>query len=435
MKKICILFLTVFILLFSACSGGAGAKQPGEDKSGAKQPGEDKSGAKQPGKTEDEEGYYVIETSDLGMTRTFSELGVLQSRLGDSGHSGVCYFFDPVSGKEVPLCAKTNCTHQGDSWANPHPDCDAWLGGFMGFAGIVGDSLYYVCADSENYLRKMICRADPDGTNRKVLEVMDNVGFIQPGGAFYQNGYLIYEYYTDTAEDGTKLDKRLSRICIYDLERNEAEYIIGPENYGAQNYSAATVNATVVDHCLYYCYYYDTEDFRKISYEDLSDEKYMEYLDSIARMEIWAYDLDTKEKRLVMQESGRLGYSAGFGYAYTYTTNGKPGARLINLRTGESRELENPERLFEQKGTEVIEEGVLFYGDGSIDLWEFETGEVKHIGSYDKNLRITVEYVGRDWVYGLRYDDGHGPAEIFYLPKEQFMKGDMEWKYLPQEEP
>lgn len=416
MKKICFLFLTVFILLFSACSGRSGAEQPGEDRSGAEQPGE----------TEDREFSYVMEFGYLGGTRTFSELGVLRSRLAGA-HSGVCYFFDPVSGREVPLCAKTNCTHQGPSWGNLNPDCDAFLGGGMAFAAIIGDSLYYVSVDG--FLRAKICRADPDGTNRKVLEVMDNVAFIQPGGAFYQNGYLIYEYSTDTAEDGTQLDKRLSGICLYDLERNEAEYILGPENYGADNYSAATVYAMVVDHCLYYCYYYSTEDLRKISYEDLSDEKYAEYLDTIGRTEFWAYDLDTKEKRLVLQDNGMESFSVGFGYAYT---NGRRGARLIDLRTGESRELEDPER-FQLKGTSVIEEGVLFWGDGSIDLWEFETGEVKHIGSYDRDLNISIYYVGRDWVYGCLYSGG--PAEIFYLPKEQFMKGDMEWKYLPQEEP
>lgn len=425
MKKLFFLFLTVFVLLCGACSDRSGADQPTE--TGADQPdetGADRSaetGADQPDETEEQEWYYVRESIGMGQTRTYSDLGVLRDR-GQGEHYGVCYFFDPVSGREVPMCAKTNCTHQGYGGGNPNPDCDAWLGTFINCAAIIGDSLYYVVADDNDFFRQKICRADPDGTNRKVLEVMDDVTRIRPG-MFYQDGYLIYEYFTDTARDGTPLEKSRSGICVYDLERNEAEYISVPENY-----SSIAAEAMVADHCLYYLYCYTTEDYSKISYEDLSDEKNEEYLDTISRAEIWAYDLDTKEKRLLLQEGGRNSYYLGFGYAYV---DGKSGARLIDLRTGESRELEDPER-FQYRFKSLIEEGVLFCGDGSIDLCEFETGEVKHIGSYDRNLSISIRYVGRDWVYGELYNGG--PGEIFYLPKEQFMKGDFEWEYLPREE-
>lgn len=401
MKKICFLFLTVSIFLFSACSGKPGAEQPGE--------------------TEEKNEYFVKETY-MFSTCTFSDLGVLQNRL-EGEHRGVCYFFDPVSEREVPLCVKTNCTHQGYSWGNSRPDCNACLGEITTCAAIIGNSLYYVSMDSEDGIfRKKICRADPDGTNRKVLEVIEDAEIFVYGA--YENGYLIYTYYTQTAHDGSPLEKRRPGICLYNLESNEAEYIIGPENY-----NGILSTATVQDHSLYYFYNYHTEDIRKISFEEAQDEKYFEYLDTISRRELWAYDLDTKEQRLVKQESGVAGkVFVRSGYAYM---DEKYGASLINLSTGESRELDS-ERIW-NKGKELIEEGVLLWGEGSIDLWEFDTGEVKHIGSYNEDLMISLEYIGKVWVYGLDMD-GNGPGKIFYLPREKFMKGDLEWKYLPQEE-
>lgn len=409
MKKICFLFLTVVILLLGGCSGRSGT----EAESGTKQPAEKR--------------YSVWEIGSLGGTCTLSDLGVLRSRW-NGAHCGVHYFFDPVSEKEVPLCTKTNCTHQGYSWGNVHPDCDACLGELTMFAAIIGDSLYYVSMDSEDgFLRKKLCRANPDGTNRKVLEVMEDVHEMESGVAFCENGYLVYVTLTSIAEDGTPLEKRRAGVCLYDLDKKEAEHVTVPENY-----SALITSAMVLDGCLYYFYYYSTEDpFRETSYEDVSDEKYwevQEHLDSISRRELWAYDLDTKEKRLVMQESGtRAAAHLGCGYA---CIRGEFGARLINLSTGESRELA-PERV-EKRGIKIIEEGGLIYGDGSIDLWDFETGEVKHIGSYDKDQVISLEYIGQDWVYGSKTEENQ--RKVFYLPREQFMKGELEWKYLPQED-
>lgn len=356
-------------------------------------------------------------------TSTFSDLGVIQSRT-EGEHRGVCYFFDPVSGREVPLCAKTNCTHQGYSWGNTQPDCDACLGEITTCAAIIGDSLYYVSADGgDGLFRKKICRADPDGTNRKVLEVMEDAEIFVYGA--YEEGYLIYTYYTQDAQDGTRLEKRRTGICLYNLESNEAEYIIGPENYGG-----VFGSATVQDHCLYYFYHYQTDDLSEINFgEAAPDQGFWDYLETISRGEIWAYDLDTKEQRLVAErENGTATSFVRCGYAYM---DGTYGARLIDLSTGESRELD-PERV-QNKGKGVAEEGVLIWGEGSIDLWEFGTGEVKHICSYDEDLSISLAYIGQDWVYGTEYD-GSGGSKTFYLPKEQFLKGDLEWKYLPQAE-
>lgn len=410
MKKICFLFLTVLILLFSACSGQPDAKQPSVEQPGVEQLGE----------TEEKDDYRVIET-DMFSTCTFSDLGVLHNER-EGEHNGVCYFFDPVSGKEVPLCAKTNCTHQGYNWGNPNPDCDACLSEMTTCAAIIGDSLYYVSADGEDGIfRKKICRADPDGTNRKVLEIIEDAEFFFHG--LYEDGYLIYEYYTQTAQDGTLLEKRRTGICLYNLESNEAEYII------EENYDALFGWATVQDHCLYYLYNYFTEDTSEFFEEAITYEEVWEYVKTTSRGELWAYDLDTKEQRLVMEiENGTYTAIVGCGYAYM---DGEYGARLMNLSTGEIRELDLAS--IQNKGREPAEEGVLLCGEGSIDLWEFATGEVKHIGSYDKDLIISLSYVGQEWVYGKEYD-GSGSTKTFYLTKEQFMKGDLAWKYLPQEE-
>lgn len=410
MKKICFLFLNVLILFFSACSGQPDAKQPSVEQPGVEQLGE----------TEEKDDYRVIETYTLS-TCTFSDLGVLHNQR-EGEHKGVCYFFDPVSGREVPLCAKTNCTHQGYSWGNPNPDCDACLSEMTTCAAIIGDSLYYVSADGEDGIfRKKICRADPDGTNRKVLEIIEDAEVFVHG--LYEDGYLIYEYCTQTAQDGTPLEKRRTGICLYNLESNEAEYII------EENYNALFGWATVQDHCLYYLYNYFTEDTSEFFGEAITYEEVWEYVKKTSRGELWAYDLNTKEQRLMMQEEyGTSTAIVGYGYAYM---DGEYGARLMNLSTGEIRELDY-ERI-QNKGRELTEEGVLLCGEGSIDLWEFDTGEVKHIGSYDENLMISLSYVGQDWVYGKEYS-ASGSNKIFYLPKEQFMKGDLEWKYLPQKE-
>ena len=405
MKKNRLLFLVTFMLLFSACSGKLDETvQPGA------------TGVKE---EQIEENLYSI--CWFG-TENYSDLGVLQTRQ-EGEHKGVSYFFDPVSEREVPLCAKTNCTHQGYSWGNPHPDCDACLGEITTCAAIIGDSLYYVSMDSEDGLfRKKICRADPDGTNRKVLEVMEDAEIFVSG--VYEDGYLIYTYYTQDAQDGDPLEKQRTGICLYNLETNEAEYIIGPENYGAR-FSSATVQ----DHCLYYLYHYQTEDLSEISFGETGPgEEFFEYLKTISSRELWAYDLDTKEQRLMKQENGVTGTSfVSCGYAYM---EGTDASCLINLSTGESRELDS--EIIQNKGKQLAEEGVLLWGEGSIDLWKFDTGEVKHIGSYDEDLMLYFTYIGQDWVYGEEL--GNGLGKIFYLPKEQFMKGDLEWKYLPQED-
>ena len=403
MKKNRLLFLATFMLLFSACSG-----KPDE----TVQPGA--TGVKE---EQIEEDLYSI--CWFG-PENYSDLGVLQTRQ-EGEHKGVSYFFDPVSEREVPLCVKTNCSHQGYSWGNTNPTCDACLSEDTSCVAIIGDTLYYVSRDPDDGLfRRKIYRANPDGTNRRVLEVVENAEIFSSG--CYVDGYLIFTYYTQDAQDGTKLEKNQTGICLYNLESEEAEYITASEYY-----NAIISTATVQDNCLYYLYHYLTEDLSKISYEDMTDE----YKESIVRRELWSYDLNTKEQRLVVKDEEKAMGTASIRWGYAYL-EGSGGAetRLIRLSTGESREL--PFEMVQHKGQAMGEEGVFLYGGGSIDLWEFETGEVKHIGDYDEDWDITFNYIGRKWVYGWKIENGQG--RIFYLPKEQFMKGDLEWKYLPQED-
>lgn len=393
MKKVRFLFLTALLLLFGACS-----EQPDAD-------GE-------------KEGYRVIEGGILN-TCTYSDLGILQSKR-DGEHRGVCYFFDPVSEREVPLCTKTNCTHQGYGGGNKEPDCDACISENLNCAAIIGDSLYYVSRDSEDGLfQRKICRADPNGTNRKVLEVMEEAEVFSQG--FYEDGYLIYIYFNQTAQDGTPLEKKQSGICLYNLESNEAEYIV------EENYGGSIISAEVQDHILYYIYFYLTEDFSEIDYEEMKYEGFEKHMEAIGRTELWSYDLDTKEKRLVMKLENETYTPISFirgGYMYM---EGKYGARLMNLSTGVICELDY-ERVRNKVKT-YGEEGVFLCGEGSIDLLKYNTGEVENIGNYDENMMLVLNYIGNEWVYGENIVNGTG--QIFYLPKQQFMKGDLEWNYIP----
>ena len=344
-----------------------------------------------------------------GLFGTYCNSGVLYM------HRGIVYLFEPVTGTAMPICTRINCSHQGKSPQNPNPDCDAYLGELTGYTAIIGDHLYYVTKPDDTHgsaglFEKNFCRADKDGTNRKVLYQADDISISTMGK--YENGYFLFGYYNQEDINGEPIDKEEVGICVLDLKTEDLQQI----RLGAY-YNGRIGGMTVVDDELYYKIIYYTESLKGYDFSFLSDPANKEYFNSIFRSEIWKYNLKTGEK--VLYYCGDPEQSVlGLGYGYMYYSDNKDTEQVVkNLKTGKEYRVTESVR----NTPFISREGIYLLGDGKIKLWKYETENVEEIGSYPDNEEMIIQWISKDYVYAIVfYENGY---KTMYYDRDEFMKG------------
>jgi hypothetical protein len=344
-----------------------------------------------------------------GVFGTYCNSGVLYT------HRGIVYLFEPVTSGAMPICTRINCTHQGKSPQNPHPSCDAYLGEVAGYTAIIGDYLYYVSRPDEatgsaGLFEKEFCRADKDGTNRKVLYRADDISVSTMGK--YENGYFLYGYYNQENINGDPLDKEEVGICVLNLKTENIQQI----RLGAY-YNGRIGGMTVVDDDLYYRILYCKESLKEYDFAFLSDPTNAEYLNSIFRLEIWKYNLETGEKELYY--SGNSEQSVlGLGYGYMYYSDNKDTEQVVkDLKNGKEYRIKEP-----IKNTPLISrDGIYLTGDGMVKYWQYKTEMVEEIGTYSENEEMILQWISKDYVYAnVFFESGY---KTVYYKRDEFMKG------------
>lgn len=347
-----------------------------------------------------------------GLFGTFSDNGVFFNR------AGIVKLYDPETGIYAPICTKINCSHQGSSFQNLHPSCDAYLGQTVGYSVILGNYLYYVATPDDLQgasvvFTKEFYRADKDGTGRKLLYRAEDIMFSTVG--VYENGYFLYGYYNQENSKGEALDKNELGMCVINLETEDVTRIRIDEQYSGQILGMTLINGT-----LYYEVYYTSKSLREYSYEDFLNPDNKEVIRAMGRSEVWKYDMSTGEKTLLFKREGsqgRLGLKNGWMY---YTDDREEKHFVRNLENGKEYEL--PEQKLNSPC--LAKNGVYFMTDGKAQFWKYGTGQLETLGYYPENELILIQFVGDRWIYAVRYYEG-GHDDLFYS-RSEFMKGILE---------
>lgn len=358
-----------------------------------------------------------------GVDSAYSDRGVVYP--GGNGYQGISFFFDPESGNCVPLCTKVNCSHKGlDGLNNPNPDCDAYYG-YVDCDAVIGDRLYYVQTDvgKRSFREKLFCRADISGMNRKVLHRVENAEICN--FSRYENGYLIFAYYNVYDEDGERMDTRDPGVYLLNLETEELEHLDMPAAY--EGYIGM---ATIDNGSLYYFYSYNAKSMNDYSYEEIADDEIREDFYKGQRLELWRYDLASKEKECLRSMSGdQVGGMCLLDYGYLFMQRLDGNAHLEELCSGKVYEM--PAGTIAGKIACLFDCGVIFQGDGEASVWSLDTGEYQTLCGYRGS--VFVNAVTERWVYADRFDEDSCEGE-FYMSRDRFLSGEWEWKPVPSRE-
>lgn len=339
----------------------------------------------------------------------YSDLGVVFQK--DLTSQIIC-FFDAQKNAWAPLCARVNCTHDSSG-------CDGYFG-TVDFLAATEDGLYYIQWGNE-MSDKNICRADSDGTNRSVLHRLRPAQLGCAGGC--EEGYLFYAYYNQYDEEGEVLDKYHSEICLMDLKTGELVHVDTPDHYGGN-----ILRATIDQGVLYYLYAYSNINLKDYNYEEISDA--YERLRNEQVQELWSYDLTSGENTCLwskrLTEAGGI-ILLGYGYLCGGCIDGE--GHLEKLSTGETYTLDRT--LTEGRVACMSDEGAILVSDGRIQLWQFQTGELKTLGTFRGDGGILIRDMTEHWVYAMLYDENGGYSGNYYMPRDRFMRGEMEWEQIP----
>ncbi len=358
---------------------------------------------------------YQDKTTIIGMygtDETYNDVGVMNS------DRGIVYFCDPLTGFRAPICTKANCTHESRSPVNLTPSCDAYFSEAINCTAIIDDVLYYVSSpDDKGLFLKEFCRADKNGTNRRVIASFDNIEI--PTFMTYEQGYLIYAYQNRDDLSGIPLEKNKTGIVLLNLETGEAKQIETGE------YSYAQIGTcTVVDSYLYYYFMYNDGD-RTYDYEELVDSDIQEELRKTVRMELWRYNLEDGTKSIVPEPEGYRFNCMGYNYIL-YLSENQEGYILRNIIDGKEYCLVDENA---GKGSLILfSDGVVFSSDNTVSFWKYGTENKEKIGTYTDD-RVNILSITKNWVYGIRINSGK--SENVSCSKEKFMKGEFKWTVLP----
>lgn len=347
----------------------------------------------------------------FGYDETYNDTGMMNSE------RGIVYFCDPETGYRAPICTKINCSHEPRSLTNISPDCDAYFSEMINCTAIIGDTLYYMAIpDDKGLFIKEFCKAEKNGTNRKVIASFDNVE--GPTYMAYEQGFFIYAYHNQDDPSGIPLEKYKAGIILVDLGTEEVKHIKLDE---ADHIQVGI--CSISDNYLYFHLTYRDGD-AGYDYEDLTDPDKQDMIKNSIKMELWRYDLDTGEKSLIPDPAGYGFRTMGYDHIL-YQSDDLDGFMIKNIKDGTENFL-----LDNKAGSEGIclfSDGIVFSADNTFSFWENGTDKKEKIGIYQDDW-ISIYCITRKWVYGVIMNGED--SEHVCCPKDKFMKGDFEWKVI-----
>ena len=351
---------------------------------------------------------------DFTCTESFTDSGIVYQN-----DEGILHFFDVESGYDTALCSKANCKHNGVSLGNPKSDCDGYVEGLgASCEAIYGGKLYFLYtpeSDDRGYAGfgiKRLCRADTDGTNRKIIAELDNAQMIT--GACYGEGYLAVAYKNTFDENGNSLPVMSAYVSVIDLETGNmtSQKIEGCET----NIRKLCIeNGKVYFDCTYLKSELKTDSFK-------NDEDMQDFINKNICCDIYEMSIDNGDMKKTYSSSGSCS-DIGHGYAVV----NKDSPVIIELSSGKTTELDEK---YKDCIFNTLSEGILIYdyAGGEYSLYDTGKNELKSVlkKTQENYFNITAVTDKRVYVNYQKNDD----FCLGVMDKDKLLSGEADIQFI-----
>lgn len=296
-------------------------------------------------------------------------------------------FEDKVSGKQIPLCNKPNCTHEYTD--TKEQECNSYVGELIGvYDGVLYavDREQWDTMSSENYapIHHSLYSVALDGSGREALTKVFTSYVVKDGNkSRNSNAYvqsIIHRGYYYAFVSMQERDASIMEITRWSLLGNPEEEVLLSERMKGVDTGFSYIKA-------YGPYIYFVED------SILSDD-YQERESVIKRMHI-----DTGVIETVPVEGNVLDYFLVDGYMYYYLWSGE-GIYKKNMDTGESTLIiKDPDYTYNRYSDSMyIDEKYIYYHNATYRVIDPELPFSPEVRVYDKsgNLIDIIKIVVKD---------------------------------------
>ncbi len=343
--------------------------------------------------------------------QTFHKDGILFEK------NGLLHFIDAKSGKDIVLCDKPNCLHEGWSINNPQPTCNAAIdGNFMDGYAIYGDQLFFTAqTDRGGVFSKEVYKADINGTNRKQIAELTNVQF--GGNVSFVDGFLLFPYINQNDPDSPDVDMEQPIVGVAAVNLSTHAVTYTPTKKG---YNPSIWRAHVYEGKIYYTYTY--LDIKTNEDETVDVQQHF-------FVEVYCYDPATETETKLIGGNGLtfLGYDGSYAYLVEQTEK-RDRIIQMNLVNGEKTVLFEEDNM---RASFFVDGDNLIY---SIDvenglqwkLFDTKTQISQAIGDaiqFDASDSFIIDAVIEDKVYISYTDSANGEFCNGYLSKQDFYDG------------
>ena len=360
----------------------------------------------------------------------------------------ILHFYDAATGKDVILCSKPNCQHKRTDAKNVST-CDAYLGSNSQMPVMTSDELLFISAPSEwddggeGWLfDKALYRADLDGRNRREVVRLNGVQNITEMD--YEDGLAALCFIASVDEDKKEYDeihggysygereKRKSGIWLINVKLRESTLVAEYDEY-----SAMCGGCVLDDGKLTYYIYYSTENVQYSDYENPDD--YYAKTAQTGKMEIYTYDINTRETQKMFDGTRNFTDSIGSGYvAIDETVEVTSRMRPIMLvKAGEVKahytvQEMKPEDYDPEYVVKYVYEEKLYMMDGR-KFWckDLNTGSLYYPADgrlNDKGIN-RIQDISGDYIYFSTSQQGNNGKVVYsyYVTEtEEFFAGNLE---------
>lgn len=348
------------------------------------------------GKKEEESGetYWILN----GDMRTYGERGVFYQE------NGYLHFMDSVSGLDVTVCDKPECSHS-------RTECPAYFEGRVYGAFWEEDTLYLLTDyGADRFGELYLYEASVNGEDRKKAAELGEAQHVSY--AVFTEKYIVFSYWNQYDENMKELPRDQIGVGLYDRRTGECRDILSREGWNARVYQLDLVD----DEIYVSCFYYDLTAEEVLAHETDQDYMQQHLKQELVRSDVEGQDITSPLQGIPDMAEVQTVCEAGIFY------NAGGRLYLLDAETGVSRDM----------GENMIgypsfsEKGQLF---GSYDS---DTGEISFYlyGMGAEELRLTAKMraciptvVFEDVCYAYDYHTDNGNGVLAFCRTGDFLNG------------
>ncbi len=249
------------------------------------------------GREEEEEGRIVFDV--FGRESSFDGRGGVWC----GSTVGLVQYYDLESGLGTVMCARPDCRHKQPTLADPDAECDAYYDGTVNCCFLYNGYLYVLYwspehgEDGRGFNNYTLCRADPDGTNRRIIAELDDLSI--PTYYSVEDGLFAIGHHRQYDDKGEMLEKYACGVCVVDLESGKIIESPYKEEYSAQVFGIYLKDGIVTYEYNYFTETLDAESFQLEDGSGIDFDLVSRRMDEIIRQGLARFSIEeSREEEL-----------------------------------------------------------------------------------------------------------------------------------------